>query len=144
MQVIVEVGFFNDPELQHTWSALLYWRKRLIVPFLRFGALPTCLASADAIRPAIPLSPAQILQSGPVNLPFAPQSTLCMPHQHAHALETHAANISPRAGAVKGVTTCVESMLRPQSVLAAHRTSDRLQHLTAFVCRLLRARPGRS
>ena len=39
-QVRIEVGFLRDREdWQPTWSALLYWRKRLIVPFLRFGAL---------------------------------------------------------------------------------------------------------
>jgi hypothetical protein len=38
-QVPIGVGFFKDDELQHTWSALLYWRERLIVPFMRFGAL---------------------------------------------------------------------------------------------------------
>lgn len=38
-QVRIEVGFLRDPEdWQPTWSTLLYWRKRLIVPFLRFGA----------------------------------------------------------------------------------------------------------
>ncbi len=41
-QVNIEVGFFDDPGLEHTFSALLYWRGRLIVPFLRFGTLCSC------------------------------------------------------------------------------------------------------
>jgi hypothetical protein len=53
-QVRIEVGFLRDPEdWQPTWSALLYWRKRLIVPFLRFGVPPTAIGTLPIHAPGL-------------------------------------------------------------------------------------------
>ena len=69
-QVRIEVGFFRDLEgLQHTWSALLYWRKRLIVPFLRFGAPLSTPGTLLMHAPNLLNRTAAALQSERIRLP---------------------------------------------------------------------------